>query len=340
MIKFLLTPFLLINSIVIAYIDIDNIPLFLLLYSIFIIAGDLILPRDYKVYNDGNKFLFNFFVILPLPLILIYLFISSAALHGKYISNELSFYVIIGNIIQMGLMLATAGTNAGHELIHRAKDSFHQKIGYWLLALNFDTAFVIEHLHGHHKFVGTINDPATARYNENTYSFIIRSTIGTMKNSWQYEKARMINKGKSILSLENKLISGFLKGLLVMSMVYLIGKEIGLIFYCLSVIAAKILLEAVNYIEHYGLTREEGSPVLPRHSWNTNRWISSNILYNLSRHSAHHEKTNVPYWKLNPYKEAPEMPLGYLSMVYIAILAPPVFKRIMKPLVIKWNQNF
>ena len=109
--------------------------------------------------------------------------------------------------------------------------------------------------------------------------------------------------------------------------------------YFLSIIAAKILLETVNYIEHYGLTREEGSPILPRHSWNTNRWVSSNILYNLSRHSAHHEKTNVPYWKLNPYKDAPEMPLGYLSMVYIAILAPPIFRRIMQPLVIKWSDT-
>ena len=107
--------------------------------------------------------------------------------------------------------------------------------------------------------------------------------------------------------------------------------------YCLSIIIAKILLETVNYIEHYGLTREEGSPVLPRHSWNTNRWVSSNVLYNLSRHSAHHEKSNVPYWKLNPYKDAPEMPLGYLSMVYVALLLPSVFKRIMEPRVIKWN---
>ncbi len=339
MIKFLLTPFLLITSTILVLLDINYIPVFTLLYSAFIILGDLFLPRDYKVYDDKNESLFNFFVILPLPLLLIYLFVSSNVFYQEHTLNGLSTYAFIGNIINIGLMLATAGTNAGHELIHRAKNSIEQKIGYWLLALNFDTAFVIEHLHGHHKFVGTFNDPATARYNENTYLFIIRSTLGTLRNAWKYEKSRMIKKTKSTFSFDNKLISGFLKGLLIMSIVYLIGKEVGLLMYCLSIIIAKILLETVNYIEHYGLTREEGSPVLPRHSWNTNRWVSSNVLYNLSRHSAHHEKANIPYWKLNPYKDAPEMPLGYLSMVYIAILAPPIFKRIMKSKVYQWNDD-
>ena len=82
-------------------------------------------------------------------------------------------------------MLATAGTNAGPELIHRAKNSIQQKVGYWLLALNFDTAFVIEHLHGHHKFVGTYDDPATARYNENTGRTKSKQgiTIKTNKNN-------------------------------------------------------------------------------------------------------------------------------------------------------------
>ena len=135
------------------------------------------------------------------------------------------------------------------------------------------------------------------------------------------------------------MITGFLKGLTIVAIVYFIGREIGLVMYFLSIIVAKILLETVNYIEHYGLTRELGTPVLPKHSWNTNRWVSSNLLYNLSRHSAHHEKSNIPYWKLNPYQDAPEMPLGYLSMVYIAILAPSIFKKIMKPRVIKWSQS-
>ena len=335
MIKFLLAPSLLVISSIIAYTDVNYIPIFCLIQSLFIIIGDLVFPRDYKVYDD--KPLFDFFVMIPFPLLLMYLFISVDALYQKHILDELSLITIIGNIAQIGLMLATTGTNAGHELIHRSKNSIQQKVGYWMLALNFDTAFVIEHLHGHHKFVGTFKDPATGRFNESTYSFIIRSTFGTLKNSWQYEKSRMLRRKKYTISLDNQLVSGFLKGLLITLIVYLIGKEIGVFIYFLSVMIAKILLETVNYIEHYGLTREEGSPVLPRHSWNTNRWVSSSLLYNLSRHSAHHEKSNIPYWKLNPYKDAPEMPFGYLTMVYIAIFTPPLFRRIMKPLVVKWT---
>ena len=48
------------------------------------------------------------------------------------------------------------------------------------------------------------------------------------------------------------------------------------------------MLEGVNYMEHYGLVREEGAPIEPKHSWNTNKRISSVLLYNLTRHSSHH----------------------------------------------------
>ena len=40
------------------------------------------------------------------------------------------------------------------------------------------------------------------------------------------------------------------------------------------------LLETINYIEHYGLVRLEGSPVRPRHSWNSNTFISSAFTFN------------------------------------------------------------
>ena len=140
MIKFLLAPLLLIVSITIAYIDVAYNPLFFIIQSGFIIIGDLILPRDYTVYDDKYSSLFNFFVILPLPLLIIYLFISVDGLYDKYLLGDLSLFIIGGNIIQMGLMIGTAGTNAGHELIHRAKKSLHEEFGYWLLALSFDTA--------------------------------------------------------------------------------------------------------------------------------------------------------------------------------------------------------
>ena len=51
---------------------------------------------------------------------------------------------------------------------------------------------------------------------------------------------------------------------------------------------AKFFLESVNYMEHYGLVRIKGTPVELHHSWNTNKRISSILLYNVTRHSHHH----------------------------------------------------
>ena len=42
----------------------------------------------------------------------------------------------------------------------------------------------------------------------------------------------------------------------------------------------KALLEIVNYMEHYGMVRNLKTPVQPRHSWNTNKRISSWTMFN------------------------------------------------------------
>ena len=73
---------------------------------------------------------------------------------------------------------------------------------------------------------------------------------------------------------------------------------------------------------------------------NTNTFVSSMILFNLTRHSHHHEKASVEFWELKPYPGAPEMPYGYLTMAYMTLFFPWLFKRIMKPRLEYWDQNF
>ena len=51
-----------------------------------------------------------------------------------------------------------------------------------------------------------------------------------------------------------------------------------------------ILLETINYIEHYGLVRKKDSrgiyePITEMHSWNS---CSSVLLFRIQRHSDHH----------------------------------------------------
>ena len=136
------------------------------------------------------------------------------------------------------------------------------------------------------------------------------------------------------------MIIGYLRSLVITVIAYIVGGFIGMLFYLLCAFIAKSLLEVINYTEHYGLVREPEKPISPRHSWNSNNVMSSILLYNVTRHSAHHEKSNLKFWELEAYPDAPMMPQGYLSMLYLAIFFPFLYHRIMAKKLIDWDKNY
>jgi alkane 1-monooxygenase len=119
---------------------------------------------------------------------------------------------------------------------------------------------------------------------------------------------------------------------------------IGFIFGAPSVLMAIgfgvfgfLLLETVNYIEHYGLRRKQLAngrfePVLPHHSWNSDHELGRIFLFELTRHSDHHYKATRPYQILRHFDESPQLPFGYpLSM--ITSLVPPLWFAMMNNLI-------
>ena len=78
----------------------------------------------------------------------------------------------------------------------------------------------------------------------------------------------------------------------------------------------------------------------PRHSWNSNSTMSSIYLYNVTRHSSHHEKANLKYWELRSYNDAPMMPQGYLTMLYMALFLPYFFHKMMAKKLIEWDKSY
>ena len=82
-------------------------------------------------------------------------------------------------------------------------------------------------------------------------------------------------------------------------------------------------LETVNYIEHYGLRRtirESGNYEPPghHHSWNYSSFLTNMILFQLQRHSDHHQKANRPYHLLRHLPQAPQLPASYAAMILLA----------------------
>ena len=336
-----------------------NFPtIFFICFSMFIILGDILLSQDDIERTYKNTFLLNLPMYINLPLLLLFLFIVVFIL-GENSSNAFSSFLLthlnidivysresintldsISLVALSGLFIGIMGTVSGHELVHRKKDKFDLFMGNWLLAMSWDCAFAVEHVYGHHKNVGLDIDPATAKRGENIYAFIIRAIVKEQKDAWLIELDQLKRRDMSVLSLNNRMIFGYLRSIIITAISFLVGGIVGMLIFLLCAFVAKSLLEVINYSEHYGLVRVPGEIVQPRHSWNSNSTMSSIYLYNVTRHSSHHEKANLKYWELRAYEGAPMMPQGYLTMLYLAIFAPYFFHRMMAKKLIEWDNKY
>lgn len=121
--------------------------------------------------------------------------------------------------------------------------------------------------------------------------------------------------------------------LLQLALVIAVGWYFGWVILGYFMIAATIgflLLETVNYIEHYGLSRKmiaEGryERAMPQHSWNSNHIIGRLMLFELSRHSDHHYLASRKYQLLRHHESAPQMPTGYPGMMLLSLVPPAWF---------------
>ena len=245
----------------------------------------------------------------------------------------------LSTLVIVGLMIGMMGTITAHELTHRTWDPISMLVGRWLLAFSFDTIFSIEHVYGHHRYVSTINDPATAPRGRNVYYHILASTVKGNVSAWNLETERLGKFGKGPFSIGNGVIRGHLMSVVLVVLAYLIGGIEGGLFFIACALFGKALLEIVNFMEHYGMVRNPKVPVQPRHSWNTNKRISSWAMFNLTRHSHHHADGNVPYQELRPYADAPMMINGYLTTILVALI-PPLWNYFMVPKVLAWDEKY
>lgn len=246
---------------------------------------------------------------------------------------------MLGAVLSAGLMIATSATNVGHELVHRTRDRLAVALGRWMLAMSSDTSFSVEHVYGHHRYVATERDPATARRGESVYPFILRSVIGQSRSAWQLEKERLGRRGISVWSWHSRMPRGIAMSALYFLGFFWIGGWTGVLVFLGVTVWSRSLLEFVNYLEHYGLVRTPGSAVKPHHSWNSNKRISALVLYNLPRHSHHHTQGGLPFYRLRPSPDAPTLHFGYLATIAIAMV-PPLWHRLMIPKLKEWDERY
>ena len=332
--------------------------IFLLVFSFIIIVGDLF-SKDIHIEKFSYPGILNFAIYINLPILFILVFfiisIFSNSLPSWYIYGFDNFlninfinlkesYTIVDKIsiiINIPIIMGSLGIVAGHELTHRKKDKIDMFIGNWLLSFSWDCNFAVEHVYGHHKNVCLPEDPASAKRGENIYLFIFKAIVNEQISGWRIESKRLRRKKNTFISIHNKMFTGYIRSAFITISAYIFAGTSGMLIFLLLAILSKSLLESINYIEHYGLVREKGKPVRMRHSWNSNHFFSSVYLYNVTRHSDHHRNSNLKYWELTPVnKEAPQLPYGYLTLLYLVLFCPFIYKKIMKKELLNWDKNY
>jgi alkane 1-monooxygenase len=189
--------------------------------------------------------------------------------------------------------------------------------------------------------VATPVDPASSRVGESFYAFWPRTVFGSVRSAWHLERRRYTRRQQSPWRLGNDVLNSWLMTLVLWGAVVVwLGPGV-LPYVVLQTVVGFTLLEAVNYLEHYGLLRarvgvgaaERWERVEPFHSWNSNNVATNVLLYHLQRHSDHHANPTRRYQALRDDVDAPVLPTGYAGMILIA-LVPPLWRRVMDPRVL------
>lgn len=270
------------------------------------------------------------YLVVPVQFGMVVLFLFKVSEPG------LLWWETMGLIWALGISCGALGINVAHELGHRHK-KYEQVLAKMLLLTSLYMHFFIEHNRGHHARVSTDEDPASSRRGEIVYTFWIRSIVGSWKSAWHLENERLRRKGKPVFSLQNEmLVYQLIQGAVLL----LIGLAFGglvLLYFMAAAGMGILFLETVNYIEHYGLRRQQlpdgrYERVQPTHSWNSNHTVGRLLLFELSRHSDHHYRAGRKYQLLRHMEGAPQMPTGYPGMMLLSLF-PPLWFTVMHPLI-------
>ena len=222
--------------------------------------------------------------------------------------------------LSVGLATGGVGITIAHELGHK-RPALDRLLSRVLLVSVSYGHFTVEHNRGHHVRVATPEDPASARYGEAFWAFLPRTLAGSLRHAWALERAEVLVPWAATLGIAAALGAAF-------------GPLAAAFFFGQSAMAVT-LLEAVNYVEHYGLQRRklpDGRYERPSasHSWDAYEWLSNAFLVHLQRHADHHLNPSRPYAALQPQPGSPKLPAGYPGMVPLAFV-PPLWFAVMNP---------
>ena len=191
------------------------------------------------------------------------------------------FHEMIGKVLSLGILLATNGINVVYELGHRTNQT-ERSLAKLLLCPSLYMHFYIEHNFGHHKNVSTPKDRHSLTPSECVFFL---DTFGSRTIFKRVAPTMAIaKKPKSfLLVVYNDMLFYILFQGFYLGIVYQMMSATGLGFAIAIAVVSFLMLETINYIEHYGLERKKLSSgryerVQAHHSWNSNHdWTNGSL---------------------------------------------------------------
>ncbi len=275
------------------------------------------------------------YFVVPCQFVALYLFLNNITTLAL-LSNE-----GLANMATMGFLCGVFGINVGHELGHRLQ-LFERNMAKSLLLTSLYMHFYVEHNKGHHKNVATHEDPSSSRYNENLYAFLPRTIINSYKSAWHISFDEMKKKNVPNFHWSNQMLQFQILQIMFCLVIFWVWGFVAFMGFLVAAFIGILLLEAVNYIEHYGLERKlmpSGyfERTLPQHSWNSDHVLGRLMLFELTRHSDHHYLASRKFQILRSIDQAPQLPTGYPGSIILS-LVPPLWFKVMNKKIADYKQ--
>lgn len=204
-------------------------------------------------------------------------------------------------------VVAACATAIAHELMHH-RSVIDRGAARLLWGLSGYGWYQSEHWI-HHAHAGDVHTGSTPCVGESVYHFAWRNTLQGMRNAREWE-SRAPARRRYVAE------NAALTGVLLAGMVWMFGWQGGLLYAGLCVFCV-FVVQAITYIQHYGLESKTKRARGAQIAWRDNCFIGNAVALNINHHSHHHDAPSVPYYELVTDRDAPRLPASYALMFLV-----------------------
>ncbi|QSE87407.1 alkane 1-monooxygenase (plasmid) [Rhodococcus pseudokoreensis] len=303
-----------------------------------LLALDVTLPPDLKLRKVRKGAVMDIPLFLHVPLMLVLWGLFLYRLGTWHSGGDVSTADVVAMTASVAWIGVLPNLPINHELMHR-RHWFPVALSKLLGTFYLDPNRDVGHKLTHHLDLCTPADSDTPYRGQTMYSFVWQSTYGAYKDGAVTSLRSLRKRDMSVFHYKNALYVefGLMFGLLALSFLAAGWHGVGVVL--IALVAAKLIFEGLNYLQHYGLVRVPGSPIKLHHAWNHLGAVTRPVAVEITNHINHHFDSRHKFFELKPRVDAPQMPSVFLCYVY-AFVPPLWFAKIAKPKLQEWDETF